>query len=685
MASLAQLLTRALEFHQKGNLDEAERLYREVLTTDPKQADALHLLGMAAHQRGRHERGCEFVSRAIALRPDEAMFHNNLGSMQQALGRADLAEASYRRALQLNARHAAALNNLGNISRDAWRLDEAGDYYRRALEIQPNFAEAANNLGSVFADLRRYDEALACYRKALECQPSYAEAYKNLGIILQEDGLIQEATTSFRRALELSPNDAGLKLRSAFALPVIPGSVEEIDERRAKLGNEIDRLMSESLTISDPVRETSGPVFHLAYHGRDARNLQERIARLYLQAAPSLHEVAPHCLPGAGAASRSVDDLVRVGIVSRFLHNHSIGDHYAGLIRAFPARNVRYTVFRFSGPSDAVTESIENAVSECVTLPTRLDEARTEIARRQLDVLLYTDIGMDPWTYFLGFARLAPVQCVTLGQPVTTGIPNIDYFLSYENIETVDAQAHYSETLVRLKHMPHYFARPVRMGVTKARRDFELPEGVPLYICPQTLFKLHPEFDELLAKILRADVCGQVVLFEAGRPSWTNLLARRMQRVMGETFDRVQFLPRQSFDDFLRILELADVLLDTIHFCGGTTSLQAVAVGAPLVTLPGEFARGRGTLAHFKTMGVLDTVAKDEADYVRLAVEIANNPDLRARLRAKIIAAGTVLFDNTAAAKELEAFFIEAAANRRRQPLRGPHVPMVEAGICRVT
>ena len=112
----------------------------------------------------------------------------------------------------------------------------------------------------------------------------------------------------------------------------------------------------------------------------------------------------------------------------------------------------------------------------------------------------------------LAFARLAPVQCATWGHPVTTGIPTIDYFISNVDAEPADAAEHYTEQLVRMKNLPTYYAPPSVSSATRSRKDFGLEEKAHLYLCPQSLFKMHPEFDGILSAILRADPKGRIVL-----------------------------------------------------------------------------------------------------------------------------------------------------------------------------
>jgi protein O-GlcNAc transferase len=649
-------LEEGLRHHQAGRFDRAEELYRRVLKSDPRQPDALHLLGMAAFGRGSPEEGRELVLQAIEAKPNEAVFHSNLGIVLEALRRWNEAEAAYRQSLRLNPNNPPALNNLGNLHRVAWRLDEAACCYKAALALDPHFISAENNLGNTLADQNEHDQAIASYRRALTVDRDFFKARKNLANSLNEQGRYEEATVELCRAQDVRPDDGALKIRSALLLPVITESSAWIDMRRRKLSDDLDALLKTDIEIADPVDQTLGPPFFLAYHGRNDVDLQRKIAAVYSRAIPSLAFTAPHCLRSVSRRGGPI----RVGLISRFFHNHSVGDHYAGLLRTFPRRNATYTVFRFPGAGDAVARGIEDAADKVVHLSTRLDESREMIAAQELDVLFYTDIGMDPWTYFLGFARLAPVQCVGLGHPVTTGIPTIDYYLSCDRLEPAGAESHYSERLVRLANMPHYFSQPQETGCEARRGDFQLPAQARWYACQQTLFKIHPDFDVLVGGILRRDPRGVVILFTGQQENWARLLQNRLRASIPDVCDRVAFVPRMPYDQYLAFLRLCDVLLDTVHFCAGTTTYHALALGVPLVTLPGAFARGRGTDAVYRRIGVADCVAADPEDYVRRAVSIANDRGRRDAIGAAFRERMGVLFSNDAAAAEIEAFFLDA-------------------------
>jgi predicted O-linked N-acetylglucosamine transferase (SPINDLY family) len=307
-----------------------------------------------------------------------------------------------------------------------------------------------------------------------------------------------------------------------------------------------------------------------------------------------------------------------------------------------------------------MAKQINRTADTVVTLPADLTRARNRIAEHSPDIIFYPDIGMDSLTYFLAFSRLAPVQCVGWGHPVTTGLPNIDYFLSLNDAEPNNGQDHYTEHLIRLESVGTYFYRPSLPENPSSRNVLGLPEQHNIYACPQSLFKFHPDFDEILGQILRRDSHGRIVLIDGRIQHWSHLLQKRFESSIPDVVDRIRFIPQMSHADFLSFLLQADVILDTIYFGGGKTSLEAFACGQPVVTLPGDFLRGRLTLAFYKQMGIMDCVANDTASYVDIAFTLANDKSWKKALTDKLQERSDVLYENDQVIDELAWFFQQA-------------------------
>jgi predicted O-linked N-acetylglucosamine transferase (SPINDLY family) len=208
-----------------------------------------------------------------------------------------------------------------------------------------------------------------------------------------------------------------------------------------------------------------------------------------------------------------------------------------------------------------------------------------------------------------------------------------------------------------------------------ARREFSLPLDRHLYVCPQTLFKFHPDFDALLAAILARDPAGNLIFIEAPHRHWTEMLSHRLKQTLSGMDDRVTFVPRVDRPGFLRLLATADVILDPLHFGGGNTSFQALGLGVPIVTLPGAFMRGRVTAGCYRQMGIETGVAGTTEDYVDLAVRLGSDRAFNALVRAEINSRSAVLFEETAAVRELETFFKSALKNEGS--------PIAESESCR--
>nr|WP_244592192.1 hypothetical protein [Azospirillum palustre] len=593
-----------------------------MLRLAPDHAVTRHMLGTALCASGHGEEGLAHIGTAMLLDPGQPVYAVNLAILLHSLGlKADAA-------------------------------------FHRALRLRPGDARLLDGLGSGMSEQGDNPQALIPLRHRLALEPNVAEAYRKVAIVAQRAGRLEEARRAYRRAWRLGGGD-GLLVREALTLPAIPRSATEIEESRAHCAAVLRQAREHGLRIDDPLREVGVTSFFLSYHGLDNRALNGELAALYQEACPSLLYTAAHCRESGwpGAAEDRAGRRLRVGFISDYFHNHTIGMLNEGLIEWLSRERFEVVLFLTPGPDDDLRRHLRTVADRAVDIPRDLDAARRIIAEARLDVLYYTDIGMSPFTYFLAFARLAPRQCLSWGHPDTTGIPTLDVFLSCDAMEPEDGEAHYSERLIRLPGPTVCYRRPRLAEPRKTRIDFGLATESRLYLCPQSLFKIHPAYDDALIAILRRDRDGILVFVDPRGQGAA--LTQRLGAKGPDVAGRIHLLPGLGTADFIALTADADVMLDPFHYSGGKTSLEALAFGTPVVTWPGAFMRGRHTLGFYTLMGLDDCVASDPADYVDRAVRLGTDQRLRAQVRQRILERSAVLFDDGASIRAIERFFQE--------------------------
>jgi len=268
--------------------------------------------------------------------------------------------------------------------------------------------------------------------------------------------------------------------------------------------------------------------------------------------------------------------------------------------------------------------------------------------------MFYADIGMDPLTYFLAFSRLATVQCVGWGHPITTGIRAIDYFISSHHLEPTDLG--YTEKLVQLSLPPSYLYSFDRSSLEREQVTL-VGDDQTLYFCSQTLYKIHPDFDQIIVDILRRDP-KSVAIFIEGHPKWSASLLQRWRALDSNAAKRIRFIPKMNRNKFLFMLAKADVILDTIYFSGGITSAEALSLGTPIVTYSGtRFMAGRVTYAYYQQIGVLDCVANTLSAYVEIAIKLGTDKSWRDQVSSRIKDRQHLLFERCEIVDELSDFF----------------------------
>jgi protein O-GlcNAc transferase len=646
--------------------------FAEAVTLGERLADGAlddpvlwHALGLAHHALDRQERAIELLGRAKAGAPDDKTIRLNLAAMLEGAQRQADALREYAALAQLRPTDAECFLKLAIALRRAGLTDRSVDMAKQALNLDPAYAEAHALLGNIYADAARLDDARAHREQAAALAPDNAAYHAALGDARQLCGDFLVALAAYDRACELSPTD-GLRVRRALAMPVVAESAEAVAAQRTRVEAEIARLEQQGLSIADPVRDVAKTFFQFGAQGIDDRPFLERLARLYLAACPSLAYEAAHCRN----AERPHEGRIRLAFVSPYLRDHTLGRLLGPIIERLGREQLEVTVAGFAPPADDMARRIASSADRRMILPRDLAGAREALADAELDIIVYAGIGMDPLLYFLAFARLAPLQCSGWGYPITSGIPAMDVFLSSALVEATEADAHYSETLVRLSSLGTYYRRPAIPALDRhdAAKRLGLDPSRHIYLYPYNPFRFPSEFDPVIEDILGRDPMAEIAMLEGPSRRHRELLEQRLARTAPRSRGRLRFLARRPYQEFLAIYPAADVVLDPFVFSGGNTSFEAFAAGVPIVTLPGALRRSRLTYAMYRRMRFMECVAKDGADYVSKAVAIATTPDLRRVLSREIGQRAAFLYEDAQAVSDYEAFFLRHAGGQTPPP-----------------
>ena len=464
-------------------------------------------------------------------------------------------------------------------------------------------------------------ESAAALRRALALQPARAELWALLARVELQACALGAHDEALDEAIRLRPDRPAWRLRRALRCPPMMGSKADIAQLRAEALERLARMEAELRArperLADPLAELPNLSYYLVYHGEDDRPIHEAMHRVIGGLCPQLRAVAPHTRQPAPAGARP-----RVGVFSPHLKDHTIGNLFGGLWPALdPAEFVRVGVF-LEESVDRRALGWAQQLDEVVLLPRALGPIHQRVAAARLDLLLSLDVGMDPLTALLGHARLARVQATTWGHPVTTGAPAMDLFFTMQGAVAPGEQAEFSERLVALPSPNLSFERQAQPGPAD-RAALGLPPTGRLYGCPQSAFKLHPDFDSALFGVLDADPEGVVLLHSGGPVAWRAALTARLAAQRPELLPRIQWMAKVPKAQYLAVLRALDVMLDPFPFGGGNTTLEAIAVGTPVVTCPPPRLRGRLAACFLREIGLTEGIAEDVHDYVRKAVRLA--------------------------------------------------------------
>jgi protein O-GlcNAc transferase len=636
-------LDQAIALYQAGQRDDARTVAESLLASQPTLADALNLSCVIAQDDHRWADAEAYIRRALEVSPDTAIYLNSLGNVLLAQGRSDDAITTLVQAVQAAPDEPDIIFNLGNAYREAGRFLDAAQTYEKVIQQRPQHIGAYNNLalvlrasgqienaltvliealgqaprsvelrfnlGNAMHALGRWDGAEAAYRKALEIKPDHTDAMVNLGQVLIQIGRKSDAEALFHRAIALNP-----QLSQAYvglADLVDDGSGNAVSHRRAVLGLKPDLAAVRSSLLMCLQYDTGDTRDDIAAEHRlfgrfHNRNAEPAFARRTVAFDPNRK--------------------LNIGVVSGDFRFHAMLFFALPVFAARPRDHVTLTCYSTTVRTDEHTEEFRSACDrwrDVRQLPA--DELVSIIVADGIDVLIDLS-GHAPHNRLTAFAaKPSPLQVAWGDYVDTRGLDAIEVLLG-DRIQTPQIDQHYYvERLVQLPqdyvcYQPPTYLPPVASG--PALRTGQITFG-----CFSEITKINDVSIAQWAAVLRAVPGSKMILNNrllADSARQGRLLSLFMDQ--GIDADLLEFKLGGSHADFLAQYELVDVILDTTPYSGGLTTCEALIMGVPVLTVPGDRFCSRHAASHLIHGGYPEGVCASVDDMVAKAMTLTADP-----------------------------------------------------------
>ncbi len=694
---------------QQANWSEALRLFEEVLAFEPCEMTSLGNVGSVLRRLGRLEDGQCAMQQALALDPTRIDLLFNLGNIFQAQKKFSSAIEAYQRALAQQADFLQAHLNLANAFRDNGNPDSAIHHYRKALRIQPKLSRAYQNLSQVLQLEKREAEAIEVYQqwlkqdpdspdglaqyghaslqqgdtetarrifsRAVSVEPDSASANHNIGVLLRMTNQAQEALPFLLRANELNPTSILTLTAAAYCLLKL-GRVSEAKKMAEDAINQnpddAEGHLMKGFALVQLARIDEAMACFKTGHSLKPQSVTTlcnlQFTTLYsdtmspAEVAQSKREIA-QLIPAAGPVitewhnERDPERKLRIGYLSEDLRSHPVTFFFEPILKHHNPQTVEVFIYATSPICDPVTQRLQQLGANWREAGAwNNQQLFQQIQDDQIDILVDLAGHTAGNRSSLLKQRPAPIQALYIGYPATSGMEEIDYLITDDDITPEGSDDFYTETLMRQAgtfwcFRPHDFApQPNPLPAEK--------NGFITFGSFNNTPKLTSTTIRLWSSVLKALPDSRLLMktLPFADKATRQLFANRFV-AEGVAEKQLDFQPPcLRLEDFMNSYHQVDIGLDPTPYNGGTTTCESLWMGVPVITKPETLFHSRMTLSFLKKVGLEDLAAETDEDFTRIAVELANDlsrlADIRQNLRQRM--ATSPICDGPGATKDLE-------------------------------
>lgn len=666
-------------YHKHGDIEAAIACFKRTSELNPQLvgADFHFNLANRLFSQGKRDEAIESYEKAIAIKPDWAEAYGNIGSARLQQGDLDSAIASYLQAVALKPELEVLHFNLGNSYLQQNKYEEAITHYQNTLRIKPDWPEVHANLGSCFSMQGRLEEALTSYQEALRLKPDWAEVYCRMGHIQKQDKPL-EAIVHFEKAIECNPkfseahqqlcdllshstNLAGArKVADKYCencgenAPVMSATAyvfsylqSGVSKQAIQKLEEIEKLCYEKVeTFSVMELKLLYEIFLFAVsHLRDNR---EKNASFYRLIAKEYYQKAvPHRpVNRIKSANYPGQKPLKIGFLSKHFRRHSVGWCSEALIREL-SRITPHVHLYVTGKlnRDEVTQRFEEMAGKFYW-PKKYPngfadggEILAEVVQDDLDVLIDLDSMTVPTNVEVLYQYPAGICVSWLGFDAPY-ISDNHYFLCDEHTHPPGVEKNYLEQLVRLPVCSVAIGELQSIPVNREAIRNALGIGLNqmTYLCVAPGRKTNPEMVQAQVKILKEVPDSLLIRKGQGDADVIHSTYREECEIQGVDFGRIKFIGQTRTEEEHRaIYYVADVLLDSYPYNGGTHNLEALWANLPVVTRSGDQYLSRMGYAFLKSANLDVGAAWSWEEYTQWGVKFGRDASFRNAVKQHLV------------------------------------------------
>ena len=497
----------------------------------------------------------------------------------------------------------------------------------KLLEIEPKNISLLKSISLTYYYENKLEDTENFLKKIVEIDLSEPKALSMLVLVLEQQDKILEAKKFIKLGLSKKVLNSHWEILMKTMNPIIKFSNNEIEKIRLEIEKDIDEIINDHKKYNFNIdAHLIKPLqFSLSYDQFDNLELNKKCINFYKKIYPELNKI--HDINHISSSK------IKIGFISEYLTDHTIGKLFKGIILRLDKNKFEVIVFHTEKTKKGIIlnqlkDAEKNGIIKNFFLPGNFNEKQKIILREKLDILFYPEIGLSLELYYLSFIKLAKYQITSWGHPETTGNPSIDYFLTSKLIEANGSQKNFSEKLIHLDYLPMYYYTPL---IKNEIKKTELSQN-NIYSCPQTLQKLHPEFDLIIGEILDQDKKAVIYFIKDTNNILFKKIIERFKKNKKIDLERVKFLDGLSWEEYINHCGKASVLLDPIYYGAGNSFYESVFYGTPTVTMPTQYTKSRLVLGAYNQMDISDLnfnpITKSVDEYIEKAINISNSKNL---------------------------------------------------------